>query len=259
MAAGSARAGFVPVIVAVGVVGLPPFSAAVGAATAKEGVTVEAAVALADTEEYCTGYERTFHGEWSGGGGGADGGRPVLFRIGVNSGGNGCYAQLNVMMPRGVAPYELRRFRAETGGDGAWTLRYRDTVVEIDTATGTAVLRKGDETPQPGTLLAQAPAVGDSPPAPPATERARWYGKWRGRLSEVPFRVTLRFTESGPGTVKGRVSSLLMKRNFTGRFHGGMLVFRWRNRHVGLVMEPGGDTLVYNDYKGRVYRFRRRR
>ena len=71
VAAGSARAGFVPVIVAVGVVGLPPFSAAVGAATAKEGVTVEAAVALADTEEYCTGYERTFHGEWSGGGGGS--------------------------------------------------------------------------------------------------------------------------------------------------------------------------------------------
>ena len=186
-----------------GVAGLPPYSAAVGAATAKEGVAVEAAVAMADTEEYCTGYERTFHGEWSDGAGGADGGRPVLFRIGVDSGGTGCYAQLNVITPLGVAPYELRRFRAEAGGDGAWTLRYRDTVLEIDSATGTAVRRKGDETPQPGTLLAHAPAVGDSPPAPPAKEQARWYGKWRGRLSEVPFRVTLRFTESGSGTVKG--------------------------------------------------------
>ena len=50
-----------------------------------------------------------------------------------------------------------------------------------------------------------------------------------------------------------------MAKTFTGRFHGEMLVFRWRNRHVGLHMEPDGDTLVYNDYKGRVFRFRRKR
>ena len=36
-----------------------------------------------------------------------------------------------------------------------------------------------------------------------------------------------------------------------------MLVFRWRNRYVGLVMDPEGDVLVYTDYKGRVSRFRR--
>jgi len=49
-----------------------------------------------------------------------------------------------------------------------------------------------------------------------------------------------------------------MKQTFTGRFYGEMLVFRWRNRHVGLVMEPGGDVLVYTDYRGRIHRFRRR-
>ncbi|MCY4454124.1 MAG: hypothetical protein OXC01_19475 [Immundisolibacterales bacterium] len=253
------RAGFAPVIVAaVGVAGFSLLPGVVEAAAAKEGVTAGAVVAMADTEEYCTGYEHTFHGEWSGRDDGDGSGRPVLFRIGVSAGGKGCYAQLNVRTPPGVAPYELPRFRADAGGDGSWTLRYRDTVLEVDAATGTAVRRRGGEAPQPGTLLAHAPAVGDPPSAPPAGERARWYGKWRGRLSGVPFRVTLRFTESGSGTVKGRVTSLLMRRSFTGRFHGGMLVFRWRNRHVGLVMQPGGDTLVYHDYKGRVYRFRRR-
>ena len=50
---------------------------------------------------------------------------------------------------------------------------------------------------------------------------------------------------------------LLMAKTFTGEFHGEMLVFRWKNRHVGLLMEPDGDTLVYTDYKGRVSRFRR--
>ena len=50
---------------------------------------------------------------------------------------------------------------------------------------------------------------------------------------------------------------LLMAKNFTGRFHGEMLVFRWENRHVGLRMEPDGDVLVYTDDKGRVSRFRR--
>ena len=34
-------------------------------------------------------------------------------------------------------------------------------------------------------------------------------------------------------------------------------MFRWRNRHVGLVMDAGSDTLVYTDYKGRVSRFDR--
>ena len=36
-----------------------------------------------------------------------------------------------------------------------------------------------------------------------------------------------------------------------------MLGFRWQNRDVGLVMEPDGDTLVYNDYRGRATRLRR--
>ena len=52
---------------------------------------------------------------------------------------------------------------------------------------------------------------------------------------------------------------LAMADSFTGRFHGEMLVFRWKNRHVGLVMEPAGDAVVYNDYKGREFRFRRAR
>ena len=50
---------------------------------------------------------------------------------------------------------------------------------------------------------------------------------------------------------------LLMSEAFTGRFHGEMLVFQWKNRHVGLVMETDGDTVVYHDYRGRVSRFRR--
>ena len=58
--------------------------------------------------------------------------------------------------------------------------------------------------------------------------------------------------------VDGRISMLLMAETFTGRFHGEMLVFRWRNRHVGLVMDPGGDTIVYTDYNGTGFRFRRR-
>ena len=236
----------------------PPLPGVAGAADPADGPAE--ATALAGTEDYCTGYERTFHGVWSGGGEEETGARPVLFRIGVNAArGEGCYAQLNVMSPLGVAPYELPRFRAEAGGDGAWTLRYRDIVLEIDPAGGRAVRRAGSAPPRSGALLARPPRVGDAPPLAPARQRARWYGKWRGRLSGVPFRVTLRFSDAGGGRVHGRISSLLMNQAFTGRFHGEMLVFRWRNRHVGLVMEPGGHALVYNDYKGRTYRFRRRR
>ena len=227
-----------------------------GAASPKEG-TPEAA-ALAGTEDYCTGYERTFHGAWSEGGGEENGARPVLFRIGVNPSGKGCYAQLNVMSPPGVAPHELPRFRVEAGGDGALTLRYRDIVVELDPASGTAVRRTGSAPPRTGALLARAPRAGNAPPLPPERHRARWYGKWRGRLSGQPFRVTLRFSDAGGGRVHGRISALLMNQTFTGRFHGEMLIFRWRNRHVGLVMEADGRTLVYNDYRGRVFRFHRR-
>ena len=78
--------------------------------------------AMADTERYCVGYERTFHGEWETGADRAVAGPPVLFRIGANSRGAGCYAQLNMRTPPGVAPYELPRFRARAKGGGtAWT------------------------------------------------------------------------------------------------------------------------------------------
>ena len=253
--AAQAGAGIVPALVVTVAAGLSPFTAA-GATPAMQGVPVSGA--MAGTEDYCAGYERTFHGAWPGREGGVSDGRPVLFRIGVNARGEGCYAQLNVMTPPGVAPFELPRFRAEAG-EGTWRLRYRDTVLEIDTASRAAARRQGEEPPQTGTLLAHPPPVGEAPPSPTARQRARWYGKWRGRLSRLPFRVTLRFAESETGEVIGRISSLLMRQTFMGRFHGEMLVFRWRNRHVGLVMEPGGDTLVYHDYRGRVHRFRRRR
>ena len=42
----------------------------------------------------------------------------------------------------------------------------------------------------------------------------------------------------------------LMKKTFTGRFHGEMLVFRWRNRHVGLLMEPGGRNARLHRLQG---------
>ena len=72
---------------------------------------------MAGTEHYCTGYETTFHGAWEArdGGDGGDAGPSVLFRIGVNAGGEGCYAQLNVMTPPGVAPYELPVSRPRRG------------------------------------------------------------------------------------------------------------------------------------------------
>lgn len=214
-------------------------------------------MALPDTQRYCAGYETTFHGEWPKGEDGTAE-SPVLFRIGVNAGGKGCYAQLNVKTPPGIAPYELPRFQVEAGDGGEWTLRYRSFVFTVDPGRGTAVRIRGGEADQIGTLLEQPPPVREMLPAPSAERRSRWYGKWGGRISRQPFPVTLQFAESSSGEVEGRISMLLKKRDFIGRFHGEMLMFRWKNRHVGLVMEPDGDTLVYNDYRGRVYRFRRR-
>jgi len=221
-------------------------------------------VAMSGTERYCTGYETTFHGVWGAGEAGeaeasvAVAAPPVLFRIGLDAGGAGCYAQLNVRTPPGVAPYELPRFRARAGpGRDAWTLRYRADVLEIDVGTGRVVRREGGSVVRSGLLLPGSPPVGEHLPPPSAERRARWYGTWRGRFPGAPFRVTLRFNESFAGGVSGRISMLLMSQTFTGRFHGDMLVFQWKNRHVGLFVEPGGDTLVYNDYRGRVARFGR--
>ena len=221
-------------------------------------------VAMFGTERYCTGYDTTFHGVWEAGEAGkaeatgVGGAPPVLFRIGLDVGGAGCYAQLNVRTPPGVAPYELPRFRARAGpGGGAWTLRYRAFVLEIDVGSGRVVRREGRNVVRSGLLLPGPPPVGEPLPPPSAERRSRWYATWRGRFPGVPFRVTLRFNESFAGEVVGRISMLLMSQTFTGRFHGDMLVFRWKNRHVGLVMEPDGDTLVYNDYRGRAARLRR--
>ena len=215
------------------------------------------AAAMAGTERYCAGYETTLHGEWEGGEG--RDGAAVLFRIGVNAGGEGCYAQLNVKTPPGVAPYELPRFGAEARGGGAWTLRYRETILEIDTGRGTAVRREGGSPARTGVLLAAAPAVEGPPPPPSAPWRERWYGKWQGHFPGISVPISLRLAAAEAGQVQGRISSLLMAMSFTGRFHGEMLVFRWRNRHVGLVMDPGSDALVYTDYRGRVSRFHRAR
>ncbi len=220
--------------------------------------------AMSGTERYCTGYDTTFHGVWEAGEAGeaeatgAGAAPPVLFRIGLNAGGAGCYAQLNVRTPPGVAPYELPRFRAKAGpGGDAWTLRYRAFVLEIDVGSGRVVRREGRSVVRSGLLLPGPPPVGEPLPPPSAERRSRWYATWRGRFPGVPFRVTLRFNESSAGEVVGRISMLLMSRTFTGRFHGEMLVFQWKNRHVGLGMEPDGDTLVYNDYRGRAFRFQR--
>ena len=219
---------------------------------------VPRAAAMSGTEDYCVGYGTTFHGEWNAGGAAASG-PPTPFRIGVNAGGAACYAQLGVMSSTRVAPHEVPRFRVRSRGGDTWSLRYRDFALDLDANSGSVVRRRGAEPPWTGVLLSGPPPLGAALPAPPGEQRKRWYGKWRGRLSGIPFRVTLRFAPSGAGEVRGRISSLLMNESFTGRFHGEMLVFRWRNRHVGLVMEPGGDELVYNDYKSRVFRFRRAR
>lgn len=244
-----------PLLAAAVVAGLGPARAAADAAP----LAVSATAAMAGTEHYCTGYETTFHGAWEAGEGGegAAAGAPVPFRIGVNAGGEGCYAQLNVRTPPGVAPYELPRFGAKARDGGAWTLRYRETVLEIDAGNGTVVRREGGDPPRAGVLLANAPTVEDPSAAPADPRRERWHGRWRGRFPGVSFPIGLHFAAFEAGRVQGRISSLLMAMTFTGWFHGEMLVFRWRNRHVGLVMDEGGEALVYTDYRGRVSRFHR--
>ena len=236
----------------------------VGFAAAWHGAAAETE-AMAGTERYCTGYETTFHGEWEAGEAGeaeatgAGAAPPVLFRIGVNAGGAACYAQLNVMTPPGVTPYELPRFGAKARDGGAWTLRYRETVLEVDTGNGTVVRRGGGIVTRIGVLRPEAPPIEAPPPPASAGQRERWYGKWRGRFPGVPFWIGLCFAASRAGGVRGRISSLLMAQTFEGWFHGEMPVFRWRNRHVGLVMDPEGDVLVYTDSKGQVSWFGRRR
>ena len=252
-----------PVLVAALEVGFAAACHGVAAETPALPVVLEE-VAMAGTERYCTGYDTTFHGVWGAGEAGEAeatvdvAAPPVLFRIGVNASGPACYSQLNVRKPPGVAPYELARFQARAGpGGDAWTLRYRANVLEIDVGSGRVVRREGRSVVQSGLLLSGPPPVGEHLSPPSAERRARWYGTWRGRFPGVPFRVTLRFNETFAGEIIGRISMLLMSEAFTGRFHGEMLVFQWKNRHVGLVMEADGDTVVYNDYRGRVSRFRR--
>lgn len=215
-----------------------------------------AGAAIIGTERYCTGYEHTFHGEWTDENPES---APLPFRVGANTDADdrGCYAQLGVMGGRNIAPYELARFRV-VAGNGVWTLSYRAIRVILDTERRTAVHRQGERPPRTGRLLAQPPPVGSIPPAPPVRRMELWYGRWRGRFARLPFPVTLRFSGAGTNEVKGRVSGLLTSRSFTGWFHGEMLIFRWRNRHVGLVMEEGGDSLVHVNYRGQVFRFHRR-
>ena len=234
----------------------PGFAARGAGAAAPPRAIGPAAAAMAGAERYCTRYEHTFHGAWTPD---EQEGAPVLFRVGANTGADrrGCYAQLNVMADRGIAPYELPRFRVEKKG-GVWTLRYRTISVTLDPERGTAVHRQGEGPPRTGRLLARPPPIGSVPPAPPARRMERWYGRWRGRFAGLPFPVTLRFSGAGTNEVEGRISGLLMSRSFKGRFHGEMLVFRWRNRHVGLVMEEDGDSLVHVNYRGQAYRFHRR-
>ncbi len=217
---------------------------------------VEAPAIMAGAERYCEGYEETFDGVWTSGAG-----APVPFRVGVAPPGaeaRACYAQLNVDEARRIAPYELRRYEASRGPGGVvWTLRYRHFEVEIDPARGTAAHRRGEAEAETGVLLPVPPPVAPAPPAPSPDRAERWYGKWKGRFPGVPFPVTLRLSESGPGEVGGELSVPLLSRSFAGRFHGGMLVFPWKNRHIGFSLEPDGGTLVHVSYKGEVFRLRR--
>ena len=243
---------------------LPLAAAGAGSGSAAGGVGAAApprtggpaATVMAGAERYCTGYEHTFHGVWTSE---DEEGAPVLFRVGANggAGGRGCYAQLNVMERRGIAPYELPRFHVETEDGGLRTLRYRTILLVLDTERRTAVHRQGDGPPRTGSLLERPPPVGNVPPAPPARRMERWYGRWRGRFAGLPFPVTLRFSGGAANEVNGRISALLWARSFTGRFHGEMLVFRWRNRHVGLILEEGGNSLVHVNYRGEAFRFHR--
>lgn len=217
---------------------------------------VEAPGIMAGAERYCDGYEKTFDGMWTSGAG-----APVPFRVGVgpsDAEARACYAQLNVDEARRIAPYELRRYQASPGPGGVWTLRYRRFEVEIDPARGTAAHRRGEADAETGVLLPAPPPVAPAPP-PLSPDRAEpWYGEWKGRFPGVPVPVTLRLSESGPGRVGGELSALFVgSRSFTGRFHGGMLVFPWKNRYVGFSLEPGGEALVHVSYRGEVFRFRR--
>ena len=133
-----------------------------------------------------------------------------------------------------------------------WTLRYRGRVLEVDTGRGAAVQRDAEKVTLSGVLLPGPPAIGERRPHASDQPRERWYGSWRGRFPGAPFPVALRLSGAEAGQVRGRISMLLMADTFMGWHHGEMLIFRWKNRHVGLLMEPDGDTLVYNDYKGRI-------
>ena len=148
--------------------GLVPAGLAADSKAPVQPVVPEAA-AMAGTEDYCTGYGRTFHGEWEAGegGDGAGGAPAVLFRIGVSGDGSACYAQLNARTPPGVAPYEFPRFGATATGGSAWTLRYRNTVLEIDAGNGTAVRREGGNVARSGVLRARAPGRRRFPAATP--------------------------------------------------------------------------------------------
>lgn len=216
---------------------------------------VEAPGIMAGAERYCDGYEKTFDGMWTSGAG-----APVPFRVGVgpsDAEARACYAQLNVDEARRIAPYELRRYQASPGPGGVWTLRYRHFEVEIDPARRTAAHRRGQDDAETGVLLSAPPPVAPAPPAPSPDRARRWYGKWKGRFPGVPLPVTLRLSESGPGEVGGELSVPLLSREFAGRFHGGMLVFPWKNRYIGFSLEPDGGALVHVSYKGETFRLRR--
>ena len=205
------------------------------------------------TEGYCRGYEETFQGWWK------TEGPPVTFRVGVNNDGNkGCYAQLSVAVSDGIAPYELPRFRVSRQ-DGLWSLAYRNAKVRIDPVHRTASRRVGEDATYVGTLREDALPL-QPPPTPPSEQWIRrWHGSWKGRFAKLPFAVTLRFAGSDPNRIEGRISAPFTAKTFIGRFHGEMLVFRWKNRHIGLRLEEAGDTLVHVNYRGKVFRFRRKR
>ena len=246
----------VATILAAVAVGLGPAWFTAGVAAPMQPGVLDAAEAMWGTERYCTGYEKTFHGAWGLKSDAA--GPPVLFRIGASADGAGCYAQLNVVTPPGIAPYELPRFGANAEARGRlWTLHYRGIVLLVDSERGTAVRRAPGEATRTGVLLPRPPLVGDPSPAPSTRQRERWYGNWRGRFPGLPSSVNLRISGSGADRVQARISMLFMAETFEGRFHGEMLVLRWRNRHVGLSTAHGGEALVYHDYRGRIFRFRR--
>ena len=162
---------------------------------------------MAGTEHYCTGYETTFYGAWEAGEASDGGGwrrpraPPVLFRIGVNADGKGCYAQLNVKTPaRGRPPTS---FPVSEPGRGTATpgpfATGRPSSRSMPGAEPWSGVRAGDSA-RTGVLLARAPAVGEPPPPPPsAPRRERWYGRWQGRFpgGVVPDPPAFRRLRSG--------------------------------------------------------------